>query len=137
MNLKRRTIGAGWVLSVVLLAIGGCAKERGKELVGNWLEDLPLKLNEPDRNRSAITFTKDGWFRTGRWMGVDHRIDRGTVQEMRYVIVEPKEGAKEYAVVGEFAMIPEGERLKVQGPGATVFFRRTESEVPTTRPIGK
>ena len=137
MTLKWRTTGTGWVMSLALLVIGGCAAERGKELVGNWLEDLPPKLNEPDRNRSAITLTKDGWFRTGRWIGADMRVDRGTVQEIRYVVIEAKESVKEYAVVGSFAMMRDGERLMVQGPGAPVFFRRTEATVPTTRPIGK
>jgi len=72
-------------------------------------------------------------------MGSDRRVDRGTVQEIRYGVVEtkPKEGVKEYAEVEGFRMMIEGERLKVQGTGGPVFFRRTEVEVPTTRPIGE
>lgn len=138
MNLMSQKIGLYWVVGIAVLMMGGCAPERGgKELVGNWLEDLPPKLNETERNRSALTLTPDGWFRVGRWMGTDGHVDRATVQETQYEVKTTPDGKKEYAVVTGFAMIRDGERLRVQGLGAPSFFRRTKAEVPTTRPIGK
>ena len=121
--------------AVMLTSLCGCADVPGR-IAGNWSEDPGSGKDHRVGAPYAVTITRDGWLRIAQFSESMERIDPATIVEARYSVTRQPMTGERYAVAGSLAILRDGDRLMIAGPGAPAIFYRGNVAVPSTQPGG-